>query len=637
MLYKVLIWSILVMLKLTNCVEFSFYSTDARGNNTIHLRSGSTTGTVVRLGGGKTVSFHFCLRQKTTVFVKDIVFSNDGKADECFLYLDDFLISSFASRDLTSWGTRWNVFENATINKGLELLRGWHVLKLKLAAGDALEIDRVQADFSDQRLSKDLLDCSLMCQSTQPYIAHGNTYLPQHGVASQSSYPTKCAEEDNVKIPIVLQGILEYSVTATLPTYRSFENRRGKNTAGCSFLPHTYWTFKNVVLPSRVTSYEDDSAVMTIMNESTLPKWSKIATITFALRGQSEGHIDANIGSILTILIEPVNTIVAAEVTVNGRAGSKLNLPTFAFLPGERLKNVSIPDFTWSETLDNIVTLSFTTQDDASIITVAELRLERRPMKPERTQMVFFNEKIIVEVVYMDFWWRAPESMNITMAPNGLPEAKSYDGVAYFRISRPVPWSKKSFAQIFVMYQDGNVRLLQLPPPGLDWIPFGTSVIIGATDPYDHRPYAPISNVQIDPINSIMYVWYNDGNYAEIRLVSALEETQIVVSNLRFTQDMSSHPFATFRSMYVEDGFSDCDSIIIDGQDSYHIMDNWLPKSGKSFMCFRRCESKHLTLSPDILLKIIKTKYGHVHTWWKPFLNLQKLPGTPAYQFHRFS
>ena len=52
-------------------------------------------------------------------------------------------------------------------------------------------------------------------------------------------------KEFNVlQVPVYVEGIMEYTVTASLPTYVSFANRREPNTTDCAFLSPKLFSFK---------------------------------------------------------------------------------------------------------------------------------------------------------------------------------------------------------------------------------------------------------------------------------------------------------------------------------------------------------------------------------------------------------
>ena len=188
------------------------------------------------------------------------------------------------------------------------------------------------------------------------------------------------------------------------------------------------------------------------------------------------------------------------------------------------------------------------------------------------------------------------------------------------------------------MYQDGNVRLAPLPPPGVDWVPFGSSVIVGYSDPGDLRPSAPLTSVTFHPSTLELHLRYQDGGSAKLKLSVTPTFSQIKVHDIRMgdstrqqqqqlqqlqqqQQQQQELPFATLRSMFVESGNSDCDSLLVDGKTSYPIMGPWGTMRGKSFLFYRRCESQHLTMSPDVRIDVKKTSLAGTgaltsSNWW---------------------
>ena len=188
------------------------------------------------------------------------------------------------------------------------------------------------------------------------------------------------------------------------------------------------------------------------------------------------------------------------------------------------------------------------------------------------------------------------------------------------------------------MYQDGNVRLAPLPPPGVDWIPFGSSLIVGHSDPADLRPAAPVTSVTFFPSTLRLHVRYRDGGSARLALSSSQTETELAVTDIRHGRGRAGEgegearrrllPFATFRSMYIEDGNSDCDSVLVDGGEGWGkgggrhhpILSAWGTLHGRSFFFYRRCESSHLTLSPDLRVDVKKVRGwgpgGQPGSWW---------------------
>lgn len=58
-------------------------------------------------------------------------------------------------------------------------------------------------------------------------------------------------------------------------------------------------------------------------------------------------------------------------------------------------------------------------------------------------QTVHKSDKMIMDAIDVDFWWREPESMRVVNGESG----QMWEGVDYFRVSLPVPWNG-GFAQV---------------------------------------------------------------------------------------------------------------------------------------------------------------------------------------------
>eukprot|EP01084_Bolivina_argentea_P091375 164492_1 len=173
----------------------------------------------------------------------------------------------------------------------------------------------------------------------------------------------------------------------------------------------------------------------------------------------------------------------------------------------------------------------------------------------------------------------------------------------------------QDYQQTMVMYQDGNIRLLPHPPSCYgDWIPFGSSIIIGNTvsDVQENRPYAAISTVNIYPTNNYKYMTANivfeNGDSLSIALDVGDSYTQISVSNITFSDPTGS--LVTFRSMYVDADNNDVDTVRVNDNSMYGIMQISNVLEGSLFEFGRQCISKHNTLSPDISFVM----NGHIAT-----------------------
>lgn len=105
-----------------------------------------------------------------------------------------------------------------------------------------------------------------------------------------------------------------------------------------------------------------------------------------------------------------------------------------------------------------------------------------------------------------------------------------------------------------------------------------------------------------------MRIFYKDGGSMLLNINSTYSETQVQVSEIFFTRDRYTLPFATIRSMYVAEGNTDVDSVKVDDKQTYHVMDQWGYVQGRSFAFYRSCISRHLTLSPDIQIDVLQTR-----------------------------
>ena len=205
----------------------------------------------------------------------------------------------------------------------------------------------------------------------------------------------------------------------------------------------------------------------------------------------------------------------------------------------------------------------------------------------------------VIEIVEIDFWWLYPDAMTAHLTDTG----QQWSNVNYFRISQRIPGTSY-YPQVFVLYQDGNSRILTFPPPRLEssWIPFGSSVIIGPSDPNAVRPYAAISRVDKNVAELKMTVHYQNGSQAVIMLMANRFSTVLKVTNITYAGN-ASLPFATLRSMWVTDGNSDTDRIATESG-IWNIQHGWNKISGTNILFFRECVSQHNTLSPDIRVVI---------------------------------
>ncbi|XP_067661515.1 uncharacterized protein [Haliotis asinina] len=590
----------------SSATEMTIEAETSRGHHPIHHRVEASGLKAVYLHEGETLSFPFCLRQETNVTVKSVGYSNDGGSDEIIISIGKVYLGSLTSVEQFGGGALWNTFKTSgQVGAPILLGSGIHRIRLKVTRSDkyGVEVDNILLDVGDTSITphSKTFSCKFPCLKDTLLLKSQKRGQVSDGYLLQRSYPTTCAEEDNIDIPVFHKTVTAYTVTATLPSYHSFLNSRMEDTSNCPFLPPNYWLFRNVslyqLLHSRplVSNGAKFSVSDNVSEEISTPLSFRVV---FKLKGRSQGYIDSDIGSRIDLTLSGLQSPADVAMLYKGRAGNYIKEQSVRFTVTSPHHTWNINDFTWTESGNNEVILKMSSSQHDDIL-VEHFQMERRYMSPDQVFTMFQNDEAVIEGIDIDFWWRAPETMNIKLSTTG----QTWNNVDYFRILYPVPWND-TWSQVFVMYQDGNVRLLPIVPPAIDWIPFGTSVIIGQTNAEDFRPSAPIRSVLIDPETLTFDVTYMDGGRATLELSPLVEKTELYVNNMHFKGNTSSHPFATFRSMHVRDDFDDADSVTTDKEGPKHVQDSWTTMTGTSFLLHRRCQSDHLTQSPDIRLDI---------------------------------
>jgi len=439
--------------------------------------------------------------------------------------------------------------------------------------------------------------------------------------AVNNSYPTCCAEFDNINIPIYKEGITDYRITVTHPGYAE------------TIAPQPLWTIG--IDDGQVTEFkqsgfsdfdefypQDGYGLEEFVSEC--PKeinndWMNHQYLKFTTQDGTK----TDLGAKFTIDFAGVNgTLEIEALTWNGTDwtshGSKV------FNSSNKSQTWEFADGTWVLGTDsnNIHLDVVTAQEDGqstpgSWAQYDQIRLTRRAILNNRepdwtgcpppdpddggsapdTFIDLYHKSSNVDVIgaKVDKWWRPGEAMTIKVVGGD-----TLTNAHYFQLYHKVPDTECDYQQILVLYEDGYARILPLPREGEDWIPFGSSVIIGPAQEAE-RPHSDIDEVIIDPENLTVDITYGDGSKAHLQLSS--DRTQTVVNVDGITYNTTDYPFATFRSMWVEDGNADVDHIYTqDG--TYPVMGDWQILDGNWWFFNREIVSKHNTLSPDIMIEV---------------------------------
>lgn len=571
---------------------------DASGSQTVHV-------TDVNMQ----LTFPVCLNADVTVDVT-VVYSNDGPtSDSVTLQFDDEIAGSFQTVAESHNGLLWNVFRKAIVS-GVSAPRGLHrlVLAFPKLFEDGVEIDYVEVIVYDDFINDLVFRCTLQLAAEPQFSAH-QAHGVENGYVEQRSNAITCAEEDNVHLAVYHQNVSRYTLKATHPLYRTFYNEISPDESTCPNMGTTYWQFlqinsknTNGIINSTVPTNNSNNATVSVERLTNVSTFRVKFIIRFDLKGFSSGFIDADVHTDVTVRFSSVPpTGVFVKITYKSRRHPKMYDVLDEFqVNADATKKWEIPEMSWSEGVTNDVYIYVS--DD---VTLEEVKLERGFLEKTTTE-IYKNDAVSILGTVENFWWRRPVRENLTVEIDGGP---TVTGLAYIAIAVPVPIDEVQYNwnQIIVIYQDGNVRLLPLPftspTPGF-WIPFGTSVIVGKSNPSHLRPVASIQKLLFRPRTFKMTVTYYDGSSADMALTYNSLETALTVKNMNFLGATSSLPFATFRSMFAVFGRTDSDSVQTDLESPKHVVGNWSTMTGKEFKLFRTVQSLHVTQSPDISLKI---------------------------------
>lgn len=560
----------------------------ASGYQTVHLYKGDT------------ISTEICLNSYTELTVKDFRYSNDGGSDRIRVSFDMAVIAEFDTVAGLDNGQGWEKFRTSLIMYST-VDSGRHILTVTVIDADphGVEVDAINIQVNNSQ-SVASVRCQVFCfdEIGIPY-SHPTPPPVTRARAVQMSTKTNCAEEDNVNIPVFHDSLKSYVVTASLPKYPSFENNRGPDWRNCKMVSDI-WKYTDVSL-SQITHRSTQASQLTISPESTVFPGSRIALIEvdFDLEGPSTGSMDSEVGTNIKLNFLRFNGTLSFQFQYYNRYNTWSQVQHEVAKTGNNNVMFETPDFSFREGPGNKLRIEvFSDQSNTVAYSIGEFFMKKRQLKPDKTTALYKDSLTVVESVSIDMWWRVNETMTVTIL-NGT----TVNNAAYMRIYRRVPWVVDGFSQVFVMYQDGNVRLLPVTPHGLDWIPFGSSFLIGQSNYSSLRPCSPIKRMLIDPHLLTIKLFYADGGFASVRLVTTLMETQLHISDLIYANDAALYPFFTLRSMYVSDGNCDVDQFNVEGQ-VRGILDPWGTQYGNFFAFYRKCISMHNTQSPDITLRV---------------------------------
>lgn len=571
--------------------------------SSITNRDTASNGHAVQMIASQTamLKFDFCLDRESDIDVDNIYYSNDGDEDIFTVLIDWEGIGTFQTHLRSQGGSEWNNFESTGKIGGIRRLQpGRHSLILQLTQSDkfGVEIDKVIVAFSEASIDKQVFLCHVFCFNDISYEHMDGRYIIPDARIEQLSKPTLCAEIDNIKIPFFHESVTSYEIRAMNTKYKTYLNIREPDWTNCAMAKETHWRFNDIKIQmDKTEEWRDGYAILRFSPTAN----SDIKIVFFAPQESEQIYLDSEIGSILTVELQgSLSEPIELGFSFLGHK-EKYSDPVYhSFGPTVLNYTLEIPDFTWSDGPNNSVKIIIP-KNFNKVLDIKTINLRKRPQKEDQAFDYFNDGDVVIQGVDMDFWWQY--NKNITVKIND----KTFSNANYVRVYQKIPWTRDQYGQTIVIYQDGMVRLLPITPSGTDWIPYGSSVLIGESNPRHHRPYASIKTIDIVHANVnylSMNIVYENGNTARLHVRSSFSETILTVSDVTY-KNREQYPFLTFISMWVADGNSDVDHIGVNGN-MMHIATDWTELFGTSFVFYRRCLSKHNTASPDIQIEILK-------------------------------
>ena len=572
----------------------------------VHTRSNASNNKAVFLQPGDILRLDLCIVYNTSIRIMGVSFSSDGKETSAELLLDGLPFGNFSTSAHSNEGEFWNTFhDSGPIGNLFELEPGRHYLDLCInpKQTQGIEVDQFYIGTTDKYTTRDILTCKLscLCELNRPEIHEQETGV-QPATFIQRSFPTKCAEQDNVDIALLHPTVQEYRITASYPGYNSMLNYRVSDFRNCENLsPALLW----VISKKPYDSKQDVLSNIESMELDLDPSKPLRVKIAFPLKGKSKGLIDADIGSVLMIKFHKIMHDISIEMTFKGRH-KDISSGKMRDLSQTRITALwLIPDYSWSDEEFNEIYLLITTKQSQRVL-VDYISLNRRRELGETITTLYEDVDTALVGVNVDFWWRRPNTMTVTV-DDGTSNQGVFENIDYIRLQKRNPGCN-STTQLFVLYQDGNSR--SLPPliHGVDWIPFGSSVIIGPSNLTCFKPAADIRALHIQQVTPTLrfQITYNDNSTATVEVCTHKLQTDVHVYDINMSGNRTEIPFVRFRSMWVTNGNCDVDHFKTNGEPGRPILTKWENLESTWAKFYRSCESKHLNKSPDMSIELLQ-------------------------------
>ncbi|XP_021375023.1 uncharacterized protein LOC110464240 [Mizuhopecten yessoensis] len=579
--------------------KFALHRLNATGEESINFNQ------------GQFIHVYFCLRAESEVAVDNILYSNDGGSDMFEVSIDGVKLGEIVTPEHSQNGLLWNNFlSSQQVGPSLTLSSGYHVISINFTSTDfyGVEIDSVFVRVEDRFLEEELFKCSLFCLKDNMYDNGPARDDLSSILLDRKNYDINCPKEDNIILPMYHANVDLYMISALLPRYRSFENHQESHYESCVPPSDELWNFQNFVVPienkdGHIINNLASLTYHTLNNSRTsvfCVAFDKQASTAVAI---DEGQVDT--GHVLSVQFKRVAS--PFYVTIRYRGVQSNWSAEFAkyFTPQVRQDIWTISEHEWSDTEVNEVEMTIVSDPNNPFPIVIEyLRLTKRRLGERQHKLIYSSKDIQAEVVTVDFGPNAQGDFQDKMSVTRLDTGEKWDSASYISILHILPWSQK-YGEVLRFYQSGKIRVLPLTPPGLDKLPFGSSFIVGQSDPNERFPRAPISHIDIDPGALQLFITYKDEGKANMIIKPSLHGTRVIVKDVEMAKDSMLFPFVTFSSLWITDGNSEVDHISSNGNDVHHIVNGWVKLYGTAFTFMKKCISKHNTQGPDMRIELL--------------------------------
>lgn len=559
----------------------------------------------VNFNKGQKLSFHFCLRKDVEVSLNQIVYSNDGGSDTFEVKLDGKThLGNLKTPEQTNGGKNWNAFlHSGQVGPNMTLESGRHTITLDFKETDrfGVDVDFIEVAVNDEKLSKELFECAIYCIPENKYDNGPARDDMSSAIAERIISPVACPTDDNVLIPLYHEDLKHYLITATLPKYRSFENHyTGKEFLCSEDNNGILWHFPNVKIPWK-THEERVSGFNTVTYRASNTSKNSIFTVSFQPIAKDDFEIDNS----LKISFKEPKSNIYVEMKYKRFNGS-WSEPEGQYITPQNMEFLaSIPRETWSDVQLNEVEITLLANPETLTGLDLDLLLYRR--REERRREYVLHNDMSVRIVAVDVYVGDASDREKMVIKSGDMRG-NVSTVSFISVYQKTQWSNAEH-EILRLHQNGKLELLPMPPHGFQGkIPFGTSVYIGAHDPSVLPPKVSIEEVTLVPEPLELYLTYKDGSKATLLVQPHLDQTNVLVKDVKMTRDPVRFPFATISSMWQFDGNADIDHVSTNGNFERHVMNGWTEMYGTDFAFYRKCISKHNTLAPDIQLRLINNK-----------------------------